>query len=53
MNKEFEQYEAQRKQLQASINDKSLMVNIDRNCFKKTQEEKDKLKSAKLNFNKN
>jgi hypothetical protein len=53
MNKEFEKYEPQRQALQASINHKSLMVNIDRNVFKKTQKEKDQLKEAKLKFKNN
>ena len=48
MNKEFDKYEPQRQVLQREINNPKYTLSVDRECFQKTQAEKDRLKEIKL-----
>jgi hypothetical protein len=50
MNKEFDKYEPQRQALQREINNPKYTLSVDRECFQKTQAEKDRLKEIKLKY---
>lgn len=50
MNKEFDTYEPKRQALQREINSPKYTIKVDRECFKKSQAEKDRLKEEKLKF---